>query len=144
MVSCQAHATEGDAPSLWLTNGFNSYYLSQPPVNYNTSNTGFGIQFRFSGMLKNDMISAGSYHNHMYKISNYVAYDYMPISFGNFKLGAAIGIINGLPVNNGGYAPYIVPTASFDALGFGVNILYVPALPSVPELIAIQFKTRLF
>lgn len=140
-------ATTGHAPlwqkpagELWLNvGGFSRHFNRQ--AGHNENNLGLGIEYRTSSELS---FMAGSYHNSVRKNTTYAAVNWQPLSMGSFKLGAAVGLMNGYPaMNRGGTFFAALPMATYEGRRFGVNLGLIPSMKDVDGAVILQFKVRL-
>ena len=146
-----AHAEEGQLFTLiqskplqevWLNPGFYSYHF-QRDKNFNDSNPGFGIEYRFSTVAS---ATVGRFYNSDRRYSNYAGIYYQPVAIGAFRLGAVIGGFDGYPkMNDGGWFLAAIPVASFDYKSVGINIAVVPTYKDrLHGAISIQPKVKVF
>jgi hypothetical protein len=128
------------AGELWLNvGGFSRHFDRQ--ANHNENNVGLGLEYRTSSELS---FMAGSYHNSVRKNTTYAAVNWQPLSMGSFKLGAAVGLMNGYPaMNRGGTFFAALPMASYEGRRFGVNLGLIPSMKDVDGAVILQFKVRL-
>ncbi len=127
--------------SLWLNLGALTYHPNQSQ-GYNENNSGLGLEYR----LKPDTsVMAGSFYNSVYRNTNYAAVNWQPIALGDWKLGLAMGVMNGYPaVNNGDYFVAALPMASYEGKRFGVNLSLIPSVAQIDGALVVQVKFRLF
>jgi hypothetical protein len=124
---------------VWLNVGGFSRHFDRNR-GHNEHNLGLGIEYRTSPELS---YMAGSYYNSVRKNTTYAAVNWQPWSVGPFKVGAAIGLMNGYPaVNRGGSFFAALPMVSYEGGRFGVNIGLIPALKNVDGAVIVQFKLR--
>lgn len=128
------------AGELWLNvGGFSRHFNRQ--AGHNESNLGLGLEYRTSSELS---FMAGSYHNSVRKNTTYAAVNWQPLSMGSFKLGAAVGLMNGYPaMNRGGTFFAALPMATYEGRRFGVNLGLIPSMKDVDGAVVLQFKLRL-
>lgn len=128
------------AGALWLNvGGFSRHFDRQS--GHNENNLGLGLEYRTSDELS---FMAGSYHNSVRKNTHYAAVNWQPWSMGSFKLGAAVGLMNGYPaMNRGGTFFAALPMATYEGRRFGVNIGLIPSMKDVDGAVILQFKMRL-
>ena len=128
------------AGELWLNvGGFSRHFNRQ--ANHNENNVGLGLEYRTGSDLS---FMAGSYHNSVRKNTTYAAVNWQPLSMGAFKLGAAVGLMNGYPaMNRGGTFFAALPMASYEGRRFGVNLGLIPSMKDVNGAVILQFKVRL-
>jgi len=140
-------ASTGDAPlwqkptgALWLNvGGFSRHFDRQ--AGHNENNLGLGLEYRTNEELS---FMAGSYHNSVRKSTTYAAVNWQPLSMGSFKLGAAVGLMNGYPaMNRGGTFFAALPMATYEGRRFGVNFGLIPSMKDVDGAVILQFKVRL-
>ena len=140
-------ATTGHAPlwqmpagELWLNvGGFSRHFNRQ--AGHNENNLGLGLEYRTSEELS---FMAGVYHNSVRKNTTYAAVNWQPLSMGAFKLGAAVGLMNGYPaMNRGGTFFAALPMATYEGRRFGVNLGLIPSMKDVDGAVILQFKVRL-
>ena len=125
---------------VWLNvGGFSRHFNRQ--ANHNENNLGLGLEYRTSSELS---FMAGSYHNSVRKNTHYAAVNWQPWSMGSFKLGAAVGLMNGYPaMNRGGTFFAALPMATYEGRRFGVNLGLIPSMKDVDGAVILQFKMRL-
>lgn len=130
--------TESKA-SLWLNvGGFSRHFDRQ--AGHNENNLGVGIEYRTSNELS---FMAGNYYNSVRKNTTYAAANWQPWSIGAFKLGAAVGIMNGYPaMNRGGNFFAALPMVTYEGRRFGLNVGLIPSLKDVDGAVIVQFKVR--
>lgn len=128
------------AGALWLNvGGFSRHFDRQS--GHNENNLGLGLEYRTSEELS---FMAGSYHNSVRKNTHYAAVNWQPWSMGSFKLGAAVGLMNGYPaMNRGGTFFAALPMATYEGRRFGVNLGLIPSMKDVDGAVILQFKMRL-
>lgn len=134
-------ATEEPSPNaLWVNIGALTYHPEHPDA-FNGNNRGFGVEYRFRPDVS---VMVGTYYNSVYRDTNYAAVNWQPIQWGDWKLGLAIGVINGYPaVENGNYFPAALPMISYEGKRFGANFSVIPSLPQVDAALVFQLKLRL-
>lgn len=95
-----------------------SYHFDRNPE-YNENNLGLGCEAVLSD---NWRAAAGVYRNTHYKTSGYAGAAYTPLSAGNWKFGAFVGLITGYG------KPVILPLplVSYERDRWGLNLLIVP------------------
>jgi hypothetical protein len=124
---------------VWLNVGGFSRHFDRKR-DHNEHNLGLGIEYRTSPELS---YMAGSYYNSVRKNTTYAAVNWQPWSVGPFKVGAAIGLMNGYPaVNRGGSFFAALPMASYEGRRFGVNVGFIPTVKDVEGAVIVQFKLR--
>jgi hypothetical protein len=125
---------------LWLNVGGFSRHFDRNR-GYNEHNLGLGIEYRTSPELS---YMIGSYHNSVRKNTTYAAVNWQPWAVGPFKVGAAIGLMNGYPaVNRGGNFFAALPMASYEGKRFGVNLGLIPSMKNIDGAVILQFKVRI-
>lgn len=131
---------EKPAGELWLNvGGFSRHFNRQ--AGHNENNVGLGVEYRTSEDLS---FMAGSYRNSVRKNTTYAAVSWQPLSMGSFKLGAAVGLMNGYPaMNRGGTFFAALPMATYEGRRFGVNLGLIPSMKDVDGAVILQFKVRL-
>ena len=125
--------------ALWLNvGGFSRHFNRQ--AGHNENNLGLGIEYRTSSEIS---YMAGSYYNSVRKSTTYAAVNWQPLSMGAFKLGAAVGLMNGYPaLNRGGHFFAALPMATYEGRRFGVNVGLIPSMKNVDGAVIVQFKVR--
>ncbi len=132
---------ETSADALWLNVGALTYHPNRDK-GYNENNSGLGVEYR---LRPNTSVMLGTFKNSVHRDTNYAAVNWQPIALGNWKLGLAVGVMNGYPgVENGGYFAAALPMASYEGKRFGVNFSVIPSLPQVDAALVLQVKFRLF
>jgi hypothetical protein len=128
------------AGELWLNvGGFSRHFERQ--AGHNENNVGLGLEYRTSDELS---FMAGSYRNSVRKNTTYAAVNWQPLLMGSFKLGAAVGLMNGYPaMNRGGTFFAALPMATYEGRRFGVNLGLIPSMKDVDGAVILQFKVRL-
>jgi hypothetical protein len=131
---------EKDLGKVWVNiGGFSSHFARDK--GYNENNVGFGIEYRQTPEIA---FMAGSYYNSVRKTTNYAAVSWQPWTVWDWKLGAAIGLMDGYPaLESGGTFFAALPMATYEGKRFGVNLGVIPDMPKVDGAIVIQFKFRL-
>jgi hypothetical protein len=124
---------------LWLNvGGFSRHFNRQ--AGHNEKNVGLGLEYRTSPEFS---YMAGSYRNSVRKNTTYAAASWQPLSMGSFKLGAALGLMNGYPaMNRGGTFFAALPLATWEGRRFGVNLGLIPSMKDVDGAVVLQFKLR--
>lgn len=125
---------------LWLNvGGFSRHFKRQN--GYNENNLGLGIEYRTSPEIS---YMAGSYYNSVRKNTTYAAVNWQPWSMGAFKLGAAVGLMNGYPaMNRGGNFFAALPMVTYEGRRFGINVGLIPSIKNVDGAVIVQFKVRM-
>jgi hypothetical protein len=126
--------------NIWVNvGGFSSHFNRDK--GYNENNLGFGIEYRMNPEVS---LMAGGYYNSVRQNTSYLAVNYQPWAMGEWKLGAAVGFMDGYPaLERGGVFFAALPMASYEGKQFGVNLGVIPSIPKVDGAIVIQFKFRL-
>lgn len=128
------------AGSIWVNLGAFSTHLNEGK-NYNSDNLGLGLEY---SLTPDVTVLGGRFHNSVRHNSNYAAIGWQPLHWGNWMLGAAVGVMDGYPAEeNGGTFFAALPTASFEGERFGINLAIIPDLPKVDGALVIQLKMRL-
>lgn len=124
---------------LWLNvGGFSRHF--QRSAGYNENNLGLGIEYRTSPEIS---FMAGNYYNSVHKNTTYAAVNWQLWTMGPFKIGAAVGLMNGYPaMNRGGNFFAALPMASYEGRRFGINIGLIPSIKNVDGAVMLQFKVR--
>ncbi len=134
-----------NAPQVWLTSGFISHHFKRD-AGYNERNYGLGAELRFDEI---NTVAAGVYRNSVRHTTHYLHFVWTPLELGPFRLGAAVGMIDGYPqLNNGSTAFAVMPVAStyFKVLSHdaGLNLVYIPTIAQrVDGALALQLKIRI-
>lgn len=131
-----------DPPSsaqVWLNaGGFSRHFDRQ--AGHNENNLGLGIEYRTSPEIA---YMAGSYRNSVRKNTHFAAVNWQPWAMGGFKLGAAVGVMNGYPaMNRGGNFFAALPMATYEGRRFGINVGLIPSMKDVDGAVIVQFKLR--
>jgi hypothetical protein len=131
--------TPPSSSQVWLNvGGFSRHFNRQ--AGHNENNLGLGIEYRTSPEIS---YMAGSYYNSVRKNTHYAAVNWQPWTMGGFKLGAAVGVMNGYPaMNRGGNFFAALPMATFEGRRFGVNVGLIPSMKDVDGAVIVQFKLR--
>ena len=126
--------------SIWVNvGGFSSHFNRDK--GYNENNMGFGIEYRLNPEVA---VIAGGYYNSVRQNTSYLGVTYQPWTMGEWKLGAAMGLMDGYPaLERGGVFFAALPMASYEGKMFGVNLGIIPSIPKVDGAIVIQLKFRL-
>ncbi len=134
-------ATEEAQPNaLWINIGALTYHPENPNA-FNGNNRGFGVEYRVRPDVS---LVVGTYYNSVYRDTNYAAVNWQPLQWGDWKLGLAMGVLNGYPaVEKGGYFPAALPMLSYEGRRFGANFSVIPTLPQVDAALVFQLKLRL-
>lgn len=132
---------EPSANALWVNLGALTHHPNRDN-GYNESNGGLGMEYRFR---PDASVMLGTFRNSLYRDTNYAAVNWQPLSLGNWKLGLAVGVMNGYPgVENGGYFLAALPMASYEGKRFGVNFSVIPNVAKIDGALIVQVKFRLF
>jgi hypothetical protein len=131
-----------DSPAeVWLNVGGFSRHFSRSN-GYNENNLGLGIELRTSAEIS---YMAGAYYNSVRKTTHYAAVNWQPLSIGDVKLGAAVGLMNGYPsLAKGGTFFAALPMASWEGKRFGINFGVIPSIGKVDGAVIVQFKLRVY
>lgn len=124
---------------LWLNvGGFSRHFHRN--AGYNENNLGVGVEYRTGPEIS---YMVGSYYNSVRKNTTYAAVNWQPWTMGPFKIGAAVGLMNGYPaMNRGGNFFAALPLASYEGRRFGLNIGLIPPIKNVDGAVIVQFKLR--
>jgi hypothetical protein len=127
---------------VWLSPGFYTYHF-QTDKDLNNNNLGLGAEYRYS---TTNAITAGSFRNSVRHTSNYTAWYWQPLEFGDVRFGALFGLINGYPnALEGGWFPFALPVVSFEYKNIGVSFTLVPSYQDVVYgSLTMQFRLRLY
>lgn len=136
-----AHAEETDfSKKVWLSPGFVSYHFDRN-AGLNETNYGIGIEYAIS---HSQSLVAGTFKNSERTQSTYIGGSYQPWQFGNFKVGAVVGVINGYSGIPGKFTAMIAPVLSYETGKMGINALLIPNMPvndaKIHGAVALQFK----
>ena len=139
LASTSAHA-ELDTSRLWLNAGFYSAHFDSHKGLRN-SNPGLGFEYKID---KDWSATAGRFVNSNGAHSSYLGAYYQPFTLAGGQWGAVAGVFNGYPnAFNGGWFPAVIPTASFEAPHWGLNVALVPPLKDrLYGAISFQLKYR--
>ncbi|MDP2018602.1 hypothetical protein [Hydrogenophaga sp.] len=139
-VSTTLDLAPASSSQLWLNvGGFSQHFKRQN--GYNENNLGLGIEYRTSPEIS---YMAGSYYNSVRKNTTYAAVNWQPWSMGAFKLGAAVGLMNGYPaMNRGGNFFAALPMVTYEGRRFGINVGLIPSIKNVDGAVIVQFKVRM-
>jgi hypothetical protein len=126
--------------NLWINvGGFSSHFSRDK--GYNENNAGLGVEYRINPDVS---IMAGGYYNSVRKNTSYAAVNWQPWALGNWKLGAAIGLMDGYPaLERGGTFFAALPMASWEGKRFGFNLGVIPSMPKIDGAVIVQLKFRL-
>ena len=129
-----------DEGALWVNLGGFSSHVNRDK-GYNENNVGLGVEYR----LQPDVaLMAGAFNNSIRQNTTYAAVSWQPLSLGSWKLGAALGVMNGYPaIENGGVFFAALPMATYEGARFGVNLGLIPNVDKVDGALVVQFKFRL-
>ena len=124
---------------VWLNmGGFSRHFDRQ--AGHNENNLGLGIEYRTGPEIA---YMAGSYRNSVRKNTQFAAVNWQPWTTGGFKLGAAVGVMNGYPaMNRGGNFFAALPMATYEGRRFGINVGLIPSMKDVDGAVVVQFKLR--
>lgn len=126
---------------LWVNvGGFSRHFARNK--NYNESNLGLGIEYRINPEVS---VMAGTYYNSVRRTTTYGAVNWQPLSLGDWKIGAMVGVMNGYPaVKRGGTFFAAVPMATYEGTRFGLNVGIIPTTSQVDGALVLQFKVRAY
>lgn len=135
-------ATEESPPSaLWVNAGAFTYHSNQSK-GYNESNYGLGVEYQFR---PDTSVMVGSFYNSVRRDTHYAAVNWQPLALGDWKLGVAVGVMNGYPaMKNGDYFVAALPMVSYEGQRFGVNLSLIPNVAKIDGALVVQVKFRLF
>lgn len=89
----------------------------------NNYNWGVGLM----GRVDDTLIAAGHYRNSHYRTSQYVIAGWQPLTVGNFRAGAGLGVVRGYPAIRGGrWSPAAALLLNYQVDRLGVNVLAAP------------------
>ena len=125
---------------LWANiGGFSSHFSRDK--GYNENNVGLGVEYRLSPDVS---VMAGRYYNSVRKNTSYAAVNWQPWTLGGWKLGGAIGLMDGYPaLENGNTFFAALPMASWEGRHMGVNLGVIPTMPKIDGAVIVQIKFRL-
>jgi hypothetical protein len=131
---------EKSKDEIWVNiGGFSSHFNREK--GYNENNVGFGIEYRTSPEWA---YMAGSYYNSIRQTTTYAAVNWQPFTLGPWKVGAAIGVMDGYPaIERGGTFFAALPMATYESRSFGVNLGVIPNMTNVDGAVIVQFKFRI-
>jgi hypothetical protein len=147
VLACLATPAWADAPAetapddaLWINLGGFTHHANQSK-DYNENNLGLGLEYR---VHPDATLMVGMFANSVRQNTNYVAVNWQPGALGDWKLGAAIGLMNGYPgIARGGSFVAVVPMASYEGQHFGLNVGLIPTVGRVDGALVLQLKFRL-
>jgi len=129
-----------DLGAVWVNvGGFSSHFSREK--GYNENNAGFGIEYRLNLDVS---LMAGGYYNSVRQNTSYAAVSWQPWRLGDWKLGAAIGVMDGYPaMERGGTFFAALPMATWEGTRFGINLGLIPTMANIDGAVVVQFKFRL-
>ncbi len=126
--------------AIWVNLGGFSHHMDQDK-GYNENNVGMGVEYQLRPRVA---LMAGAFNNSLSRTTAYAAANWLPLSLGGWKLGAALGVMNGYPgIARGGPFLAALPMATYEGTRFGVNLGVIPTLNKVDGAFVIQLKVRL-
>jgi hypothetical protein len=140
-----ADATKSPTPEkskdeIWVNIGGFSTHFNRDK-GYNENNAGFGIEYRTSPRVS---FMAGSYYNSIRQNTTYAAFNWQPFTMGPWKLGAALGVMDGYPaIERGGTFFAALPLATYEGRSFGANVGIIPSMQNVDGAVIVQLKFRI-
>ena len=140
IVPAKASGAEGDRP-IWINLGFYSAHFDAQKGLRN-ANPGLGFEAPVNAQWS---VTAGNFLNSDDQTSNYIGAYYRPVQIGHWRVGIVSGLFDGYPkAFNGGWFPAVLPTASWEASRWGLNIAVVPSIKNrLYGAVSFQFKYRL-
>jgi hypothetical protein len=125
----------------WIDSGFLTAHFNRGR-DLNGENHGLGAEYKFSGTM---VATAGRFYNSDRAWSNYAGLLWQPYAIGPVRVGAALALFNGYPhMQEGGWFPAAIPTASFELGRVGVNVGVVPSYKDrLYGGVSVQLKFRL-
>lgn len=138
-LACAATPARAD-DALWVNLGGFTHHANQDK-DYNENNLGLGVEYR---VHPDATLMAGMFANSVYRNTHYVAVNWQPRSLGGWKLGAAVGLMNGYPgIARGGTFVAAVPMASYEGPRVGLNVGLIPSVGRMDGALVLQLKFRL-
>lgn len=132
---------EAPPSALWVNAGALTYHSNQSK-GYNENNHGLGVEYQFR---PDTSVMVGSFYNSVRRDTHYAAVNWQPIALGDWKLGMAVGVMNGYPaVKSGNYFVAALPMVSYEGKRFGVNLSLIPNVAKIDGALVVQVKFRLF
>lgn len=137
--SALASTNQAFKPEVWLNLGGLSRHFSRA-AGFNENNLGLGAEYRTSPEVS---YMAGAYYNSVRKTTSYLAVNWQPLSFGDLRVGAAVGVMNGYPSQSKGGAFFAaLPLASWEGKRFGINFGLIPSVGDIAGAVIVQFKVK--
>ncbi len=135
-----ANEAPATASNVWVNVGGISTHFNRDR-NYNENNVGAGVEIQ----LQPDLAwIAGAFSNSVHRTTAYTGVNWQPYTLGEWKLGAAIGVMNGYPgTANGGVFFAALPIATLEGKQFGINVGFIPSVGTLDGALAVQFKFRI-
>jgi hypothetical protein len=138
-VSLPAPENQAFQPQIWVNLGGFSRHFSRD-AGFNESNLGLGVEYRTNPEVS---YMAGAYYNSVRKTTSYLAVNWQPFSFGDLRVGAALGLMNGYPSQAKGGAFFAaLPLASWEGKRFGINFGLIPSIGDIEGAVIVQFKVK--
>jgi hypothetical protein len=126
------------AENTWLQINGASYHLDRGR-HFNERNYGLGLMYRIA---PDKAVAVGQYENSIGRKSHYAYFDYEPLKLGPVRAGVLAGVVDGYYFNKGGPIPMASPTASIEGKHFGVSVFYIPPMPQISSVFAVQARVK--
>lgn len=126
------------AENTWLQINGASYHFDRSR-HFNERNYGLGLMYRIS---PDKAVAVGQYENSIGHRSHYAYLDYEPLKMGPVRAGVLAGVVDGYYFNKGGPIPMAAPTASIEGKHVGVSVFYIPPMPQISSVIALQARIK--
>ncbi len=125
---------------VWLNPGLLSYHLKEKGQNNN--NYGIGAEYRFSSVSS---VAVGVFNNSFRETSHYAGVFWQPVGVGGFRMGAALGAINGYAKErHGNWFFLAIPAVSIEGDVIGASLMYVPSHAKDGGAISLMLRLRVF
>ena len=137
---CLLYATCVHAET-WLSASIASYHIKRG--DYCEVNPGIGFEY---GLSKTTRFVAGTYQNSLCNVSNYIGVTWVPLQFGNWRLGVATIAITGYENDKKKKGDEVIfaplPMVSYEGRRFGINLAVIPPYDEFDGAIGAQLKVR--
>jgi hypothetical protein len=112
---------------VWVSPGFLTWHASEPANRtLEGRNPGIGLDWQWSAEQR---LSIGRFRNSDREPSRYGALYHQPLVYGPWRIGLALGVMDGYPnYRQGRPFPAILPVASWEQLQWAVDWAFIPTI----------------
>lgn len=115
------------ANDVWVSMMVRAYH-SNREADFNENTLGVGVEWHPTDVGDVRWV-AGAYHNSNRRASIYAGGVYMPLRFGNLRVGLMGGTISGYQKYDYRFGPMAAGVVSYETKRTGINLVIVPPIP---------------